>query len=339
MVKFLSVILPSYNVAQYIERAMNSLLSQNVDGYEIIIVDDGSTDNLLTVCGQWKDRKNVRVIHTENQGVSEARNAGLRKACGEYVYFMDPDDWIDENTLVDVLRVCQTYGGDAIRFGFRKIKANRIVEESDNDGGLMICDGSDVRSSLLPKYIGYSLEELSSFGDKDFGKEKELSFIWRFVFRRELLLSNNIRFQKGLSFMEDKLFICEVFCHVEKLLIYNKVCYNYCVRTDGLMKTNFSDAKRFAEQRILAENCRSELAAHYRKIHGIDVEPLFQGTLILASMQLLFHLMKSCKFSSLGYVKEFLWIPTVGRAYNCVVPSDLPWMVRFGFWLMKPFVK
>ncbi|MDE6152115.1 MAG: glycosyltransferase [Prevotella sp.] len=84
----ISIILPCYNVAQYIERSINSILSQNFDGYEIIIVNDGSTDNLLDICRQWELLPNFTVLSTANQGVSQARNEGLAIARGEYVFFL-----------------------------------------------------------------------------------------------------------------------------------------------------------------------------------------------------------------------------------------------------------
>lgn len=331
----LSVILPSYNVAQYIERAVNGLLGQGVEDCEIIIVDDGSTDNLGEVCRQWRGVESVKIIRTENQGVAEARNVGLREAKGEYVYFMDPDDRMDDGVLDDILKVCGEYGCDAVRFGYRKWVGEQVVVESENDGAITVCEGEDIRCSLLPKYIGYSLEELKMFGSKDFEKGKELSLIWRFIFRRELLLEHYIMFETGLSFMEDKLFLCRFFCYAKKLVIYNKVCYNYCVREDGLMKTNFKDAKMFAVQRIYAERSRLSFAIEYRKTHGDDVEPLFYGTLILASIQLLLQLVKQFRFGSMDYVKDYMSISSVERAYQNVNPSQLPLRVRLGYYVTR----
>lgn len=330
----LSIILPSYNVAPYVERAVESLLTQDVEDYEIIIVDDGSTDNLLDKCKQWDGTCKVKVIHIRNQGVSEARNVGLREARGEYVYFMDPDDWIEENVLGDILNICRENGGDAIRFGYRK-RCGSGGAESEDDGNVTICDGEEIRRNLLPKYIGYSLDELSAFGSKDFGNDKELSLVWRFIFKRDTLLKNNIFFEKGLSFMEDKLFLCKFFCYAERLVIYNKICYNYCVREDGLMKTNFKDPARFAEQRILAEKCRSALVSEYKKTWNVDIEPLYHGTLVLASIQLLLQLIKGFKFGSLNYVREFMSIPSVIRAFDDADVSRFPMAVRMGYSLLK----
>lgn len=331
---FLSIILPSYNVASYIERAVESLLAQDVKDYEIIIVDDGSTDNLKEKCKQWDGIYKVKVIHTQNHGVSEARNVGLREARGEYVYFMDPDDWIEENVLGDILNICRENGGDAIRFGYRKRFGSGVVE-SEDDGNVTICDGEEIRRDLLPKYIGYSLDELSAFCSKDFGNDKELSLVWRFIFKRDTLLKSNIFFEKGLSFMEDKLFLCKFFCYAERLAIYNKICYNYCVREDGLMKTNFKNPVKFAEQRILAEKCRLALVSEYKSKWNVDIEPKFHGTLVLASIQLLLQLIKGFKFGSLNYVREFMSIPSVARAFDNADVSRFPITVRMGYSLLK----
>lgn len=100
----ISIILPCYNVAQYIERAVNSILQQDFTDYEVIIVNDGSPDNLLKVCEKWVGKSNFTIVTTPNQGLSQARNEGLERAKGEYVYFMDPDDYINPGMFGEVMK-------------------------------------------------------------------------------------------------------------------------------------------------------------------------------------------------------------------------------------------
>ena len=113
--------MPCYNVAQYIEKAVNSVLSQDFKDYEVILINDGSPDNLLQVCEQWKDKPNFTLVTTVNQGVSEARNEGLKRAKGKYVYFMDPDDYISPGMFREVMAKCEQGDYDAVHFGFKMI--------------------------------------------------------------------------------------------------------------------------------------------------------------------------------------------------------------------------
>lgn len=304
----LSFILPSYNVAPYIERAVNSILDQHLSDYEIIIVDDGSRDNLVEVCQQWKENERVIVVSTGNQGVSEARNEGLKRAKGEYVCFLDPDDWYEKDVMASALEAIKRDGADALRFGYNKVyeseelkRGDDPVEDLINDEYL--CEGDAILTKLVSAYIGFSIKELMHLNVSNFRKNKRLSFVWSYIFKRQILIDNSITFAKGLHFMEDKLFLCEYLCHTQKVILYDKVCYNYYVRKDGLRMTNTADCLHHAEQRVLAEQCRSEMAERVKSTLNIDIKPLYRGTLIMASLQMLAHCFSS---PSLAQFKLFM---------------------------------
>jgi len=300
----LSIILPCYNVAPYIDRAMESLFSQALMDYEIIIVDDGSTDDLLLKCEKWKSLDFVTIISTANQGVSEARNTGLRIAKGDYVFFMDPDDWLEKGTLADMLEKCVDANADAVRFN---APTTSVVEGNE----------------LLPRFIGFSLKDLKKFGREDFYSEKEQSFVWNYIIRRSVLTDNGVEFVKGLDFMEDKLFLCEFFCYAHKILQFNNICYHYEAREDGLTKTNFKTALHNAQLRLQAEKHREELCERVKKTKGIDLEPYYQGTLILASLELLANVRKGHIKEQIGYFKRYRSLPSVKRAYASYNPLRL----------------
>lgn len=310
----LSVILPCYNVAQYIERAMEGLLNQSYLDYEIIIVDDGSTDNLLEVCRKWEEFENVRIVHIENRGVSEARNQGLRLSKGEFVYFMDPDDWIENDVLGEMMKLFDD-GIDAVR--------GTPFSESSEDIGKSGCGEVIDANSLLPKYIGYSLAELDELGKENFGNGKELSYVWTFIFRKSVLSKNDVWFAKGLHFMEDKLFLCEFFCFAEKVALCDNGFYHYCLRKEGLMSTNFVDNIKHAKQRLLAEKYREALSNKVMQVKGKNIEPFYQGTLILAGMELLLNCLKGSAIEQYSYYKKYKQLESVRHAYECYNPLRL----------------
>ena len=100
MPKF-SIIIPVYNVEKYIKRCLDSVFNQTFNDFEVIVVDDGSTDKTNTICNDYcKNNENMKVIHTEHVGVSASRNIGINNASGEYILFLDSDDYIDKNSLI-----------------------------------------------------------------------------------------------------------------------------------------------------------------------------------------------------------------------------------------------
>lgn len=95
----ISVIIPVYNVEQYLRQCIDSVLAQTYSSIEIILIDDGSTDSSGTICEEYRKNKSIKVFHTTNRGLSAARNFGIEKSTGEYIYFLDSDDWIDADFL------------------------------------------------------------------------------------------------------------------------------------------------------------------------------------------------------------------------------------------------
>ena len=129
----ISVISPVYNVAQYLDKAVRSVCDQTYPDWELILVDDGSTDGSAALCDAWaKKDGRIRVLHKENGGVSTARNAGLDAALGAYIYFLDPDDYIHPQTLAVLLELIQQYDAQ-IALGFTRGTHVRDYVEPDRD--------------------------------------------------------------------------------------------------------------------------------------------------------------------------------------------------------------
>ena len=107
----ISVIVPVYKVEKYLDRCVESIVNQTYKNLEIILVDDGSPDNCPAMCDAWaKKDSRIKVIHKENGGLSDARNAGMRLASGEYICFVDSDDWMDRNTEMTIDKIISRIG-------------------------------------------------------------------------------------------------------------------------------------------------------------------------------------------------------------------------------------
>lgn len=221
----ISVVIPVYNAADLLPRAVGSVLMQDFDDYEVILVNDGSTDGSADVCDElMAHESHVRVIHKDNGGVSSARNAGIDAARGEYVMFLDADDAIRDGSL-DAM---YSSGCDFVLAGFEKIVGNVRKE------------------SYLPSRNGSycGTDELCRFFDRVLpGRNTYILNSACFkLFRRSILTDRNIRFVEGLSFAEDKMFVMSFLEHVERVCTVSKVAYSYFLRPSSLSSDMRSDA-------------------------------------------------------------------------------------------------
>lgn len=130
----ISVIVPVYNTELYVKKCIDSILNQTFHEFELILLDDGSTDKSKEICnGYAKMNKNIRVIHSEHKGVAEARNNGLKEAFGEYITFIDSDDWIDKRYLETLYRLQETHHADLIISSGINVIDQKRVNEKNND--------------------------------------------------------------------------------------------------------------------------------------------------------------------------------------------------------------
>lgn len=133
--RLVSVILPAYNVANYLDDCLESVISQTYINTEIIIVDDGSTDDTAGKADDWLSKDDrIRVVHQKNGGLSAARNTGLRYAQGEFILFVDPDDRIDESLIFKCMTLLNDDSVSLVHFGYRLIDENGLLREKKFSG-------------------------------------------------------------------------------------------------------------------------------------------------------------------------------------------------------------
>lgn len=220
----ISVIIPAYNAEHTIDRAVGSLLVQDIDEIEIIIVDDGSTDETFAVCEELAESDmRVRIVRKKNGGVSSARNAGLEVAHGEYVMFLDADDVLQPNALGKMY----AKGLDLVAGGFEKVV------------------GSSVTYTCVPSASGeFSGDSaLCSFFDAVIARKHcyLLNSSCFKLYRRSLLQELGLRFDENLDYGEDKIFVMTFLCHVQRVKIVRSVVYSYIIREGSLSSDESSD--------------------------------------------------------------------------------------------------
>lgn len=201
----LSIVVPVFNGAAFLEKNINSLLNQDLDDYEIIIINDGSTDESESIALQFAAKfPQIKYFYQENRGLGGARNTGIEKACGEYVMFVDCDDWITENTLKNILRYSESNNLDLLIYNLQRIYP----------------DGKNV-----PAQMDYPEEIIMS------GKELILNhriFISPCInfYRRNILTQKKIKFVEGVYF-EDVDFYLKFILSCERVAFFNQMVYNY----------------------------------------------------------------------------------------------------------------
>ena len=325
----ISVILPCYNVAQYIERAMNSILMQDFGDYEIIIVNDGSPDNLLEVCEKWSNLSNVTILTTPNQGVAQARNEGLNIAKGEYIYFMDPDDFLNQGLFSTIYNKAKAENCDAIYFGCRTIEEYRGNWTYDTIS--MEC-GYDSHKAIMKdcihKFIGFGQKDFDNWMCDNPWKNKEFASVWRFMFRRSLLEKNNIRFSFLLKLSEDKYFVLNVLILSTKVCAVEKIFYNYIMRANGGLVNSLSNSENLLKAKIDGVLERAKLRSIAKTLYGEDIFSMYCGTVVLGAVEIAVRGAKLPISTCLKDVRAYMALDDVKEACRSISLGGLPLKFR-----------
>lgn len=219
----ISIIIPVYNVRLYINRCINSILKQTYDNFEVILIDDGSTDGSDKVCIEFaKVDKRIRYIRIENSGVSVARNIGIKNAKGDLLMFVDSDDYIDNNLLKVLYMNQMEYGCDVVKF-------NSTITSTHKE-------------EIIPyteEVIIYNSEE--ALHEYFYGNEVKLKVqVWSGLYKKELF--NQVCFPKGKNY-EDSYVTPMILRKSKKTIFIDYPGYFYYMRNDSIMHSTLNDEK------------------------------------------------------------------------------------------------
>lgn len=242
-----SVVVPVYNVEAYLTDCLKSLLTQDFADFEVICVNDGSTDHSREILSEWESKlPQMKVIDRANGGLSAARNTGLAAATGDYVVFVDSDDWVESSML------------------------SRLAEETrDEDMLCYACRKSDsgTTDTLLPERTdGWSYYNRHAL------EHREVAFVcvWQRCYRRQFLIDNSLYFREGILH-EDNEFTPRACLYAKSINVIPNVLYNYRVRPGSIMTTR---GLRSKESLITIGNKLSEL---FSNENGIDKTIVYQA--------------------------------------------------------------
>lgn len=210
--KEISIIMPVYNSEKYLESSINSILNQCGKKEELIVIDDGSTDNSEIICRKYINNSSFKYIKKVNGGVSSARNLGIEQAKGKYITFIDSDDIMRDNVIKEYKRIINDNNYEMIIAGFNEMYVNKLIQ----------------KSNFNTKEFSKQNLQKAFFEDNSIG-----GFVWNKLYSLNIIKSNNIKFDEEINICEDMLFNMNYLKYIEKALITNIVVVDYRIRKNS----------------------------------------------------------------------------------------------------------
>lgn len=226
-----SVIVPVFNAEGRLKRCLDSVLGQAYKNWELLLIDDGSSDNSFSICFDYaKKDGRIRVFHQENSGPSVARNVGLEQATGDWICFVDSDDFISKDYLKEIdCAIRRNQELEMVFFGFHKLRSDGEILNT------VILEDNNYKGVKLASYLS---------------KKGVFGFTWIKVFRRDKI--GDTRFRRDLNLFEDEVFTCEVMQRCRETLVLKKALYNYVCSEDSLMRKTYEDYCQKCDEVYLA---------------------------------------------------------------------------------------
>ncbi|MEE1125885.1 MAG: glycosyltransferase [Acutalibacteraceae bacterium] len=300
----ISVIVPIYNVEDYLRRCVDSIINQSYKNLEIILVDDGSPDNSPKICDEYIEKDNrIKVVHKKNGGLSDARNAGMEVATGEYVSFIDSDDWIDVDFINSLYNGIKS-GADVAEC------ATRLVDNDDNTLSTRGSkEGKISREEALAKLIT---------------EDGVYQTVWNKLYKRSQI--EELPFAVG-KYHEDDFWTWRVFLKMDKLYLCEKPMYNYLQnRSNSIIGSSYSLKKL------------DGIEARYERMLGLkDIEVAgdlaviaFVNTLIYSMQSSVKYLSKEDKATALKILMDYKRkVKLTATQYNMMTKKERMWIRLF----------
>lgn len=255
-----SIIVPIYNVEDYIRECIDSILVQTYPDFELILVDDGSPDDCGRICDEYAESdRRIIVIHKKNGGLTSARNAGLSKASGEWIMHVDGDDWIEPDMLESLVREAQ-------------------VTEADLVFGDFLSDSPHEVYHKLPTWSMNKKESMSNY------MAYTMTTVWGSIAKRSLYKVNQLKSPEGISYCEDFHLIVRLCYYAKKIVNVHRPFYHYRYRPTSIM-SNMSRKTEADEQWVYQDTIR------FFKEQGVyeDYRKVMSWRVLKSAQELLLH--------------------------------------------------
>ncbi|QXE01062.1 glycosyltransferase family 2 protein [Terribacillus sp. DMT04] len=221
-----SIIIPVYNVEDYLEKCIKSILNQTYNDFELILINDGSNDGSLKICERFKLEDNrIKLINQTNQGVGIARNSGLKIARGKYIYFCDADDYVDKDLLSENIRLAEEYNVNMVLFGNKEVFTD--ISKDLTHYTKYYNSSNDFREVFPTLFVNHNMHVL-----------------WNKLYKRSYIEEKKVRFSTR-TLGEDSLFNKQIYNDLEKVYVNNQIYYYHINRFDSAQNAFSSDRFKF----------------------------------------------------------------------------------------------
>lgn len=315
-----SIIVPIYKVEKYLPQCIESVLKQDFSDFELILVDDGSPDNSGTICDEYAAKDNrIKVIHKINGGLSDARNAGISIARGNYIWFLDSDDYMANSVMFSIAEIIIN------DHEIDMITCAHIDEVSDGKTEL----------ELLPYSTSLKSINRNEFLLKLYKSNGAYWDAWKNIFKRSIIDANNLRFTKGLIGAEDCSFFIHFVQHGKKFSFCNIPIVNYRINREGSITNIMSKAAIMGQLIVFKENYSSN---EIENVNECLFRKVFFSNKFANVITLLYHLKSRNEIVEVtNYIKEHNSIlkDTKGVKYDA---AKLIWLL-FGYYNGSKLIK
>lgn len=304
----LSFIMPCFNSEAFVRNGIENIKRAcsiaDFSSFEIIAVNDGSTDdtaNILDELSENSEEYHLDVIHQQNKGVSSARNAGIRQAKGDWIWFVDADDSITDDSISHISEILTSIceGGnlrtDCIIFGFDILDNEQqatclpISPDRDKNVDVTTVKKEFLEDSYIKNIAGYSQKNLDrlynglSISDQPIFL---LGTVWHYLFRKDIIDENILYFDEEVSLNEDGLFVIEYLTCIDKATIINRSFYNYRLNTTGGLFGTLSNPRKMTVNKMAIAQGREKIREKIKQRSNKDIRAYYVGSIVLSMMEI-----------------------------------------------------
>ncbi len=327
MEELISIVIPVYNVEEYLDRCLDSVVNQTYKNLEILLIDDGSTDSSSKICDDWAARdKRIKVIHKKNAGLGMARNTGIENATGNYICFFDSDDYVDLEIINRAYLLIKKESADITIFGLSCIdNEGNFTKKFELKGDQKVFFGKDVQDFFLPDLINSRSKEIKLQGLSlsacvclfDLNLIKRVG--WRFVSEKEIL-------------SEDSYSLIALYQYINKVAVLDKAGYYYCHNNDSLSHVYREDRyKKIKEFYTKCVELQNRLGYCERVKERIS--RLYLGFCIEAIKQLITS--DISKSDSKKNLKSIVLDETMREVLESLTYESYSFPIKILFWAMR----
>ena len=314
---FFSVIVPVYKVEEYLPNCIESVLNQTFSDFELILVDDGSPDKCPEICDSYKEKDDrIKVVHKTNGGLCSARKAGIKIANGEYVFNLDSDDLIENDTLECAYKIINETNCEIVSFSYRWVKNGQTFNITNDGLDEDLYDKKGIEKYIYPKLL----------------MDKNMNHISYYLsgkaVKRDLLTPHQLNVNEKISLGEDLCCVIPCYLNAESVYISKKTAYLYTVRYDSLSKA-FNTNQLYLIEDVINEISTEEL----RNLSDFEEQlcrySCFMCFAILASAA------EGNHFKSIKAIKENIINSLHGEKIKCAEFENISLKSRISIFLMK----